>query len=213
MSRRRQQTAPGTGAVQDTSGVGGRACDEGRARNRRDPSPRTRSGRSVADKPSAKQRRAERESEGLVVPSRAATITPLEGRGPALTAAASGAAGEGMVQPGPNHPTDKVRELQRSLFGSAKKDRRRRLHAPFGGIAGSDVQAGSWRRMHRHERKGSRLRRERGGHPPRAAAGRDRHPRAAEHDPLPRAFACRLRTSSVSRVRENRTHGLTGGLR
>jgi len=30
-------------------------------------------------------------------------------------------------------------------------------------------------------------------------------------DPLPRSLACSLRTSSVSRVRENRTHGLNGG--
>lgn len=148
ISRRRQQTArERSGVAQDTSGVWRRACDEGRARNRRDPSSQVESDRSGADKPNAKQRRAERESEGLVVPQMSATTTPAEGRGPALTAAASGAAGEGMVRTGPNHPTDKVRELQRSLYRTAKKDRRRRFHALYDRIARSDVLAESWKRV------------------------------------------------------------------
>src|SRR5688572_28451549 len=98
MARRRQQTAPGTGAVQDTSGVRRRACDEGRARNRRDPSSSAESGRSAADKPSAKQRGAERESEGRAVPRKCETRTRAEGRSPTLTAAANRAACEGMTR-------------------------------------------------------------------------------------------------------------------
>jgi RNA-directed DNA polymerase len=64
-----------------------------------------------------------------------------------LTVAATGAAGEGMVRPGPNHPTDKVRELQRSLFRAAKKDRKRRFHALYDRIARRDVLAEAWKRV------------------------------------------------------------------
>lgn len=64
-----------------------------------------------------------------------------------MTAAASGAAGEGMVRPGPNHPIDKVRELQRSLFRSAKKDRKRRFHALYDRIARRDVLDEAWKRV------------------------------------------------------------------
>ena len=74
------------------------------------------------------------------------TTTRAEGRGSALTAAARGAAGEGMVAR-PNHPTEKVRELQRSLFRSAKKDRKRRFHALYDRIARSDVLDEAWKRV------------------------------------------------------------------
>jgi group II intron reverse transcriptase/maturase len=47
----------------------------------------------------------------------------------------------------PNHPTDKVRELQRSLFRSAKKDRKRRFHALYDRIARGDVLAEAWKRV------------------------------------------------------------------
>ena len=52
-----------------------------------------------------------------------------------------------MVRDGPNHPSDKVRELQRSLFRTAKKDRRRRFHALYDRIARSDVLGEAWRRV------------------------------------------------------------------
>jgi group II intron reverse transcriptase/maturase len=52
-----------------------------------------------------------------------------------------------MVRTGPNHPTDKVRELQRSLFRAAKKDRKRRFHALYDRIAREDVLAEAWNRV------------------------------------------------------------------
>jgi len=52
-----------------------------------------------------------------------------------------------MVRRGPNHPSDKVRELQRSLFRAAKKDRKRRFHALYDRIARSDVLGEAWRRV------------------------------------------------------------------
>jgi hypothetical protein len=90
MSRRRQQTAPENGPVQDASGVWRRACGHSSMRNRRDPSRRsvrdaarrvTSSDEGDPYKPMAKGDRAGRESEGFVVP-----WTPVEkagrGKGP-----------------------------------------------------------------------------------------------------------------------------------
>lgn len=52
-----------------------------------------------------------------------------------------------MTLRGSNHPTDKVRELQRSLYRAAKKDRRRRFHALYDRIWRSDVLQEAWRRV------------------------------------------------------------------
>lgn len=52
-----------------------------------------------------------------------------------------------MAHHGSNHPTDKVRELQRSLFRAAKKDRKRRFHALYDRIARSDVLREAWKRV------------------------------------------------------------------
>lgn len=64
-----------------------------------------------------------------------------------MTAAVSGAAHEGMARRGLNHPMDKVRELQRSLFRTAKRDRKRRFHALYDRIARSDVLCEAWKRV------------------------------------------------------------------
>lgn len=64
-----------------------------------------------------------------------------------MTTTASGAACEGMVLRGPNHPIDKVRELQRSLYRAAKKDRKRRFHALYDRIARIDVLREAWKRV------------------------------------------------------------------
>jgi group II intron reverse transcriptase/maturase len=52
-----------------------------------------------------------------------------------------------MTRTGSNHPIDKVRELQRSLYRAAKKDRKRRFHALYDRIARSDVLREAWRRV------------------------------------------------------------------
>ncbi len=77
------------------------------------------------------------------------TRTRVEGRGPTLTMAASGEASEGMVGQAvrPKHPTDKVRELQRSLYRAAKKNRKRRFHALFDRILRRDVLQEAWKRV------------------------------------------------------------------
>src|SRR5436190_10400758 len=146
MSRRRQQTAPEFGAVQDFPGVERRACDDSSTRNRRDPPQRPTSGEGGAHKPSAKGNRAGGESEGFVVPSMPVAKTPVEGRDPALVARVAGGKCEGMAAR-PNHPTDKVRELQHALFHAAKRDPGRRFHALFDRICRSDVLQKAWERV------------------------------------------------------------------
>lgn len=99
MSRRRQQTASvRAGGMQGTPGVGRRARVDSTTRDRRDPTRRLTSSEGRPYKPSVKGAGVGRESEGLVVPRRMATITPSEGRSPALVALVIGGKYEGMVR-------------------------------------------------------------------------------------------------------------------
>ncbi len=47
----------------------------------------------------------------------------------------------------PNHPIDKVRELQRSLFIAAKRNRARRFHALYDRLWRGDVLLEAWKRV------------------------------------------------------------------
>ena len=97
-------------------------------------------------KPEAKGNRAERESEGLVVPEKPRRKDSVEGRGPGFVASATGGKREGMTERS-NTPTDKVRKLQRGLFMAAKRSRGRRFHALYDRICRGDVLAEAWRRV------------------------------------------------------------------
>jgi hypothetical protein len=99
MSRRRQQTAPARfGGVQDVPGVWRRARSDSPAWNRRDPTRQPTSGKDPSYKPKVKWAGVGRESEGLIVPVKAATRTLSEGRGPALVTLVVGGTCEGMVR-------------------------------------------------------------------------------------------------------------------
>jgi len=63
-----------------------------------------------------------------------------------LVAAAYGGKREGMVVR-PNYPSDKVRELQRSLYRVAKRQPERRFHALYDRIWRSDVLLEAWQRV------------------------------------------------------------------
>jgi group II intron reverse transcriptase/maturase len=109
-------------------------------------------GEGGAYKPKAKGCRVERESEGLVVPSMAATTTRSEGRSPASVVLPDGGKGEGMPERANNpravaNPREKVRELQRKLFIAAKQNRKRRFHALFDRVCRGDVLAEAWKRV------------------------------------------------------------------
>ena len=59
---------------------------------------------------------------------------------------ADGGKGEGMSESS-NYPADKVRRLQRALFVSAKRNRKRRFHALHDRICRGDVLAEAWERV------------------------------------------------------------------
>ena len=79
------------------------------------------------------------------------------GKGPCSGQAGGGGKGEGMVRTaGPNHPgglapIDKVRRLQRKLYGAAKRDRERRFHALYDRVHRSDVLWEAWSRVRRNK--------------------------------------------------------------
>ena len=109
-----------TGGAQDAPGVWKGARSEGLRRNRRDPHRQPTSGEGGAYKPKVKGHRAGRESEGFIVPWTVATITPPEGRDPALVGPAAGGKCEGMAER-PNNPSEKARELQDRLYVGAER--------------------------------------------------------------------------------------------
>jgi RNA-directed DNA polymerase len=116
MSGRRQQTVPGTGGAQDTSGVQKTARSEGLEGNWRDPTPRSTSDEGGVYEPEVvKGCRAGRESEGPTVLTMPRVRTAAEGKGPALVAPADGGKREGMPARA-NDPADEVRQLQRRLY-------------------------------------------------------------------------------------------------
>ena len=103
---------------------------------------------SGIDKPMVKRSRVERESEGLIVPLTVSTKTASEGRGSASTVSSDGGKREGMTGfVRSNNPIEKVRQLQRRLFTSAKRSPRRRFHALYDRIWRRDVLLEAWQRV------------------------------------------------------------------
>jgi hypothetical protein len=95
---------------------------QGAVRNTRDPSVRPVSGQAGSYKPTAKSSGAQRESEGTVVVTMAATNNAVGAKGPCGGRAGEAGKREGMAgKTGSNHPVaregaDKVRPLQRRLW-------------------------------------------------------------------------------------------------
>jgi len=114
-------------------GVWGAARVQGQVWNVRGPSARPESGQASSYKPKAKSSRAQRESEGIVVlhgaqaPTKAVRHNAAGGKGPCGGHADGAGKREGMAgQTGPNdpvgdEPSDKVRQLQRQLWAAAKR--------------------------------------------------------------------------------------------
>jgi RNA-directed DNA polymerase len=79
------------------------------------------------------------------------------GKGPWLEGASAEGKGEGMKRgsasnnPGRQEPDEKVRQLQRKLYGVAKQQKERRFHALYDRIFRSDVLKESWRRVKRNK--------------------------------------------------------------
>ena len=146
-------------------GVGGAARVQGQVRNVRGPSAQPESGQASSYKPKAKSSRAQRESEGIVVPDGGVQTAPTKavrhnaagGKGPCGGHADGAGKREGMAgQTGPNDPDgresdDKVRQLQRQLWAAAKRAPGRRFHALYGQMCRGDVLHEAWRRVRRNE--------------------------------------------------------------
>jgi RNA-directed DNA polymerase len=126
---------------------------QGAERNTRDPSWQPSSGQSEPYKPKAKSAAAKRESEGIVVPAIAVKKNAAGGKGPWGDHVGGAGKREGMAarsgpnNPGGRRPRDKVRQLQRRLWASAKRAPGRRFHALYDHIGRSDVLAEAWRRV------------------------------------------------------------------
>ena len=99
--------APLSGGVRVSGlgGVQGAARVQGEERNTRGPSAQPGSGHRGSYKPTAKSRRAQRESEGSVVVMRATTKNVVGAKGPCFGRARNEGKCEGMADRiGPNHP-------------------------------------------------------------------------------------------------------------
>ncbi len=135
----------------DLPGVWGVARVQGSVRNRRDPSALPESGQGVSHKAKSKASAAQRKSEGVVVPSMAATNNAVGGKGPWGDHAERRGKREGMAgsprsnHPAGAHPSDKVRQLQARLRKAAKQNPQRRFHALYDRIYRSDVLWEAWR--------------------------------------------------------------------
>jgi len=180
----------------DCGGVWGAARVQGQVWNVRGPSARPESGQACSYKPKAKSRRVQRESEGIVVlddgaraaSTKAARHNAAGGKGPCGGHADGAGKREGMAgetgpnDPGGDEPHDKVRQLRRQLWAAAKRAPERRLHVKYHACGGDDLQV-TCRTLYP-------------GQPPSQGGPRN----AAGRRPL------------VSRVREIRMHGLSGGV-
>ena len=139
-----------SGWVVELLGVWGAARAHGSVGNRRDPSAPPWSGQGRSYKPMAKSSVAQRESEGVVVPSMGVHQNAPGGKGPCFGHARATGTGAGMVRTaGPNHPTgiapsDNVRRLERTLCVAAERQSRHRRHRLFQSPRG-DALWESWR--------------------------------------------------------------------
>jgi RNA-directed DNA polymerase len=124
------------------------------------------SSRQVASyRPKAKSIDAQRKSEGSVVPkseARAEQTNVVQnnaagGKGPWVSHAGEAGKREGMTgKTGSNHPdrrkqVDKVQQLQRLLWVSAKQSPERRFHALYDRIWRRDVLQEAWKRVKRNK--------------------------------------------------------------
>ncbi len=124
-------------------GVGGAARGQGDRRNTRGPSARPWSRQACPYKPKAKSGRAQRESEGIIVPWIAETNNTAGGKGPWGGCVVGAGKREGTAgKTGPNDPvghvpSEKVRQPQRRLWAAAKQSSERvasELEVPSCGV-------------------------------------------------------------------------------
>jgi RNA-directed DNA polymerase len=134
-------------------GVRSAARGHGDERNTRGPSVQPGSGQRGSYKPTVKASAAQRASEGTIVVASLATNNARGAKGPCGGNVGSGRTREGMTgTTGSNHPEGresfaKVRQLQRRLWSTAKRQPGRRFHALMDRIYRRDVLWEAWRRV------------------------------------------------------------------
>jgi RNA-directed DNA polymerase len=139
--------------ARELGGVEGAARGHGAERNTRDPSAQPRSGQRASHKSSTKVNAAPRESEGTVVVGSRTTKNVRGAKGPCGSDVGNASTREGMTgRTGSNSPNgresiDKVRQLQRRLWSTAKRQPGRRFHALMDRIYRRDVLWDAWTRV------------------------------------------------------------------
>src|SRR5688500_18292283 len=134
-------------------GVWGAARVHGEERNTRGPSAQPSSRQRGSYKPTVKTSAAQRASEGIVLASSRATNNARGAKGPCGGHVEGARTREGMAgTAGPTHPehhpmVERVRQLQRRLWGAAKRSPKRRFHALLDRIYRRDVLWEAWRRV------------------------------------------------------------------
>ncbi len=184
-------------------GVRGAARTHGSVWNRRDPSVPPTSGKDRSYKPMVKSSGGQRESEGAIVVMSGVDENAPGAKGPHFGRVCGGGKRQGMAGPARSNfpdrcqPVDSAREPRGGLWAVVKRDPGRRCHARFDRAHEGDVRWAAWERVQRR---------------PVGFGGRVGTPtvRSSLDIPLFRARVAASGRPSVSRVRENRTHGLKG---
>ena len=138
---------------EDLGGVQGAAHVQGSSRNTRDPSARPSSRLAGSNRPKAKGTSAQRKSDGVIVPTIAATNNAAGGKGHERGRVGEEGKRKGMTgktgsnSPERRRPIDNVRQLQRRLCAAAKRSPERRFHALYDRMWRSDVLHEAWKRV------------------------------------------------------------------
>src|SRR5215207_524567 len=139
--------------VVDLGGVWGAARAQGPSRNTRDPSALPLSRLGGINRPEAKGAVAQRKSDGVIVPTMAATKNAVGGKGHERERVGEEGKRKGMTgrtgsnSPGRREPFDNVRQLRRRLWAAAKRSPERRFHALYDRLSRRDVLDEAWKRV------------------------------------------------------------------
>ena len=138
---------------EDLGGVRGAARVQGSSRNTRDPSAQPKSRLGGGNRPKAKAAIAQRKSDGVIVPRRAARQNAAGGKGHERGRVGEEGKRKGMTgetgsnSPERRRPIDNVRQLQRRLCAAAKRSPERRFHALYDRMWRGDVLREAWKRV------------------------------------------------------------------